>query len=53
MITETTVFDWLLIQTLPDPANTGDWFARWRWDNRWARGRTRAQAILSLKECSI
>lgn len=48
----TQMMNWLLIQTMPDPANTGDWLARWRWDNRWARGRTRAQAILALKESS-
>lgn len=44
--------DWLLIQTIADPANTGDWLARWRWDNYWQRGRTRAQAIMKLKELS-
>lgn len=47
------MFDWLLIQTMADPGNNGDWIARWRWDNRWARGRTRAQAILALKELSM
>lgn len=46
------MLNWFLIQTLPAPDNTGDWLARWRWDNRWSRGRTRAQAILALKECS-
>lgn len=44
--------DWLFIETLLDPANTGEWLARWRWDNQWARGRTRQQAILALKELS-
>ena len=44
------MLNWLWIQTMPDPANSGDWLARWRWDNLWVRGRTRAQAILSLKE---
>lgn len=46
------MLNWLLIQTLPDPANTGDWLARWMWDNLWQRGRTRAAAILALKEQS-
>ena len=46
------IFDWILIQTLPDPDNTGNWLARWRWDNYWQTGRTRAQAILALKETS-
>lgn len=46
------MMNWLWIQTIPDPANSGDWLARWRWDNLWVRGRTRAQAILSLKERS-
>lgn len=43
---------WLFIQTIADPANTGEWLARWRWDNYWVRGKTRAQAILALKELS-
>lgn len=46
------MLNWLFIQTIPAMDNSGSWLARWRWDNRWETGRTRRQAILSLKESS-
>lgn len=38
------MFNWILIQTIPHPGNSGMWLARWRWDNQWATGRTKSQA---------
>lgn len=46
------MFDWLFIQTIPALDNSGNWYARWRWDNLWVTGRTRRKAILELKESS-
>ena len=46
------MFSWLFIQTLPSLDNSGKWLARWRWDNKWVTGNTKAQAILNLKENS-
>lgn len=44
--------NWLFIQAMPDPCNRDRWIARWRWDNVWVGGRTKALAILNLKESS-
>lgn len=46
------MFSWIFIQTLPAFDNSGKWYARWRWDNNWVTGNTKAQAILTLKETS-
>lgn len=46
------MFNWILIQTLPHPDNSGIWLARWRWDNQWATGNTKRDAIHRLKETS-
>lgn len=47
------MLNWLVIQTLPNPNNNGQWLARWRWDNMWVEAPSRAQAILRLKELSM